>query len=1186
MRKVGNESDLSNVTMNTHKLFSCLAVIGLCFGAWTSLNAETTPSDFEYKIEGDEHIVIQKYIGTELDVSIPSEIDGLPVTKLDGLTFYDVPVTSVSIPASVSEIGSNVFIECESLVSITVHHNNKFFSSKDGVLFDKLKTTLLRYPPAKEGIEYQVPSTVTQLGDSAFEVSQNLERVSLPEAVRELPHRAFAICKKLKQVSPAGSLTSIGDLAFASCSQLEDIPVYSGTTVTITIGGYAFYRCYSLQNVYLPNPVTNIGPGCFEDCTGLTKAHLGKGINMLQCNTFAGCTNLTNVKLPDNLISIAVKEFENCDQLKELTFPPSFQTMTENCFAGTHLDKIIFKGNTPVIIGDIATYDPVWNPEPLSPEFEIFSDHYPEIYYFDKTTGWNIEDYVLDSFEPYYQENGNNFIKKIEMPLAAHCGMKGIPLIAPPSDFEYRIEGDEAIITNYLGTDLDVVFPNEINGKTVTGIDYAFWENDKNNITSCQLPENLKYIGRGLFYHCTNLTEIQIPAGVETIGSRAFSGCNKLTELHIPNGVKSIGYWVIARCKKIKTINIPASVEDIYGGLYSESSVMKMNAFSWSDGLEEITVDEENPFYRAIDGVLFNKEGTTLLQYPCGRPGAEYVIPEGVTKLAWGSFLETIYLETVRFPSSLETINEYSFFKCSSLTSIDIPDTVQTIDSVAFALCSNLKQVIVGTGVTSLKTYAFVSCPALESVYFKGNCPEIDESIFNGDVPNPYYPNVYYVEGTEGWDDPAKLDWLDPEKLFTWTPEAPPSDFEYRIEGDEAIITNYLGTDLDVVFPNEIEGKPVTGIDYRFYDAADLSGNHNKNNITSCQLPENLRYIRNRLFDHCTNLATIQIPANVETIGELAFSGCYKLTELHIPNGVKTIGSDIIAICNNIKTINIPASVEDIYGGLYSESFGMNAFAWAYGLEEITVDEENPFYRAIDGVLFNKEGTTLLQYPCGRPGAEYVIPEGVTKLAWASFLKAGYLETVRFPSSLKVINEASFHQCTSLTSIDIPDTIQAIRAGAFQGCSNLKQVTIGTGVELLEGHAFSKCQVLENVYFKGNCPDVDYLGLPDLVLPGYSLPGVIFTRNEPCPNVYYVKGTEGWDDPAKLDWLDPEKLFTWTPEAPYLFVSRKDPAGMKLVFSGELQSSDDLENWTTVPAESPYQDAPTQGKQKFFRVKK
>jgi hypothetical protein len=187
---------------------------------------------------------------------------------------------------------------------------------------------------------------------------------------------------------------------------------------------------------------------------------------------------------------------------------------------------------------------------------------------------------------------------------------------------------------------------------------------------------------------------------------------------------------------------------------------------------------------------------------------------------------------------------------------------------------------------------------------------------------------------------------------------------------------------------------------------------------------------------------------------------------------------------------------------------------------------------------------------------------------------------------LKVINEASFHQCTSLTSIDIPDTVQAIRAGAFQGCSNLKQVTIGTGVELLEGHAFSKCQVLENVYFKGNCPEIDYLGLPDLVFPGYSLPGVIFTRNEPCPNVYYVEGTEGWDDPAKLDWLDPEKLFTWTPEAPYLFVSKKDPAEMKIVFSGELQTSDDLENWITVHTESPYQDTPTQDKQKFFRVKK
>ena len=83
-----------------------------------------------------------------------------------------------------------------------------------------------------------------------------------------------------------------------------------------------------------------------------------------------------------------------------------------------------------------------------------------------------------------------------------------------------------------------------------------------------------------------------------------------------------------------------------------------------------------------------------------------------------------------------------------------------------------------------------------------------------------------------------------------------------------------------------------------------------------------------------------------------------------------------------------------------------------------------------------------------------------------------------------------------------------------------------------------------------------------------------------------MKGTEGWDAPAKLDWLDPEKLFTWTPEAPYLFVSKKDPAGMKLVFSGELQTSDDLENWATISSESPYQDAPAQDSQKFFRVKK
>ena len=410
--------------------------------------------------------------------------------------------------------------------------------------------------------------------------------------------------------------------------------------------------------------------------------------------------------------------------------------------------------------------------------------------------------------------------------------------------------------------------------------------------------------------------------------------------------------------------------------------------------------------------------------------------------------------------------------------------------------------------------------------------------------------------------------------LTSLNAETTPSDFEYRIEGDEVIITKYLGTDLDVVFPNEIDGKPVTGTDFSFYDPYDFSGKSDKNNITSCQLPENLKHIGNYLFERCTNLTTIQIPNSVESIGIRAFSGCYKLTELHIPNGVKSIGYGMIAVCTNLKTINIPVSVEDVYGGPFSESFGASAFSLAYGLEEITVDEENPFYRAIDGVLFNKEGTTLLQYPCGRPGAEYVIPEGVTKLAWGAFLKTGYLETVRFPSSLKTINDGSFYDCDSLISIDIPDTVQIIDVTAFIRCDNLKQITIGTGVTSLKTYSFVSCPALESVYFKGNCPEIE---------------NSIFNGDVPnpyYPNVYYVKGTEGWDDPAKLDWLDPEKLFTWTPEAPYLFVSKKDPAGMKLVFSGELQASDDLENWTTVPAESPYQDTPAQDVQKFFRVKK
>ena len=195
-----------------------------------------------------------------------------------------------------------------------------------------------------------------------------------------------------------------------------------------------------------------------------------------------------------------------------------------------------------------------------------------------------------------------------------------------------------------------------------------------------------------------------------------------------------------------------------------------------------------------------------------------------------------------------------------------------------------------------------------------------------------------------------------------------------------------------------------------------------------------------------------------------------------------------------------------------------------------------------------------------------------------SFSESKNLETVLFPHTLDTIGKYSFENSKSLIYIDIPDTIHVVDFGAFFICRKLKQVTIGYGVTTLCEFSFTNCDSLEDVYFKGNCPET--------VFSSDFSSFQIFSHHLPYPNIYYVEGTEGWDDPAKLDWLDPEKLFTWTPEAPYLFVSKKDPAGMKLVFSGELQSSDDLENWTTVPAESPYQDAPAQGSQKFFRVKK
>jgi len=167
--------------------------------------------------------------------------NGYPVTSIGGF-YSSTSLTNVTIPDSVTNIASGVFVYQSSLIAITVEEQNSYYSSSNGILFDKHQTILIQAPGGIAG-SYTIPASVTSVGDDAFEE-----------------------CGSLTNVTIGTNVTSIGNNTFNSCASLTDITMPNSVT---NIGSQAFYYCGSLANVVIGSNVINIGSGAFADCQSL-----------------------------------------------------------------------------------------------------------------------------------------------------------------------------------------------------------------------------------------------------------------------------------------------------------------------------------------------------------------------------------------------------------------------------------------------------------------------------------------------------------------------------------------------------------------------------------------------------------------------------------------------------------------------------------------------------------------------------------------------------------------------------------------------------------------------------------------------------------------------------------------------------------------------------------------------------
>lgn len=898
-----------------------------------------------------------------------------------------------------------------------------------------------------------VPDSVKRISDSAFENCENLETVTLPDSIESISSSAFYGCRNLQYNLDTEGNEYLGnaDNEYLVLLKAAEITSYTAPASTKVIGGNVFVGCTALtevnlanvvhichgafmesgiQELVIPNSVLTIGFSAFDGCTSLSALTIGENVQTIAGNAFTGCPsvasftfnakNLAERKADENaqfyfgggsLTQATVTIGSAVQKLPARVFESLYNSTSfgvtlhmENATSLTEIGEkafndfkyngtltVTFPPNVQTIGKQAFANNPSLTSVAITPSMTSLGERV-----FD---GCNIQNVYFDNS---IMQTLNGVFTTIHADGLRVTFSKNITKV-PDNMFAAAYTADEAKTGK-----LEVVF--ESGCQAVIG-QKAFFRTPLKSIDLTGLSQ----IGESAFEACPQL-ETVILAYSSNIGKRAFYGSavtsvsfagitsikeeafanSKLTSLTLTN-TTSIGDRAFAHCQALSSITLGNYVYTLGIYAFQDTGITSIDL----SGLTTLPI-----------GLLSDCKNLTGVTLPAGTKELPKAFFANCTSFADQSIL-----------TNIQTIGDQTFYNCG-FTTLTLPSTLRTIGEYSFANCKKLVALNHNATFPGMFSYRNGYLYAFEGIgadtdgvtlTIGRNVSTVTSKLFlhnsSDSLPAPHITAIVFEEGATVT--------IIADRAFNGLTEVKSLSIPASVRGiNEYAFANMTGiTSLTLHYTSDLT-----------LTESSFNNMGNTNGMTLTLGNQSTRFINAFKLAKITSFV-IEDGASLTQISSNAFSGWSSLTSVTLHEGLESLSMGAFFDCP-VTQLHIPASVTTITGakGAITSSSGDPK------VTTLTIAAGNQNFTFEDGVLYNKDMTTLVWYSCAKADKDFIIPETVTSIQQYAFAYARKLEKVTLSSGITEIPDFAFYAANSLSSINL-DNVTSVGNCAFDHTS-------------------------------------------------------------------------------------------------------------------------------------------------------